>query len=106
MIGQPDENQVLSRQLGRELLQRALDRVQRAQNELDLACADISTILGGVKIWRKSGKVSDQVKAFWYELDRFQGKMEDKGGALADGTTVKAALRRAAADPPQAERAG
>lgn len=48
---------------------RALDAIQRAQNNLDEASQALSSICHGAAKCRKAGKVRDQVHALWYAID-------------------------------------
>lgn len=49
-------------------IERALRHIQNAQAELDRACAELSTLRRGLRIWRQTCKLSDQVKAQWYRV--------------------------------------
>lgn len=50
----------------------ALAHIQRAQDELSSACADLSAICGGAPVWKKCHALTDRVHAFWYVVDRFR----------------------------------
>lgn len=55
-------------------VRRALAHIQEAQGRLDLACAELSKLMGGIPVWRATGKVSDRVRQLWYQVERFRGR--------------------------------
>jgi len=55
-------------------IRSALVRIERAQNELDAACSDLSSIIGLVREWEALGKLSSRVQAFWHRLNGLQQK--------------------------------
>jgi hypothetical protein len=74
---------------------KALEHIERAQNELAAACAELSAITGGaISFWRKSSKLSHTCRSLWYALEgypRFRWKLDgmhaeeaaaEKGGGL------------------------
>jgi hypothetical protein len=71
-------------------LRSALKRVEAAQNELNEACSEISSILGLVREWEAIGKLADQVKAFWHRLNR----VHPKSGAWDLDETAKQGMWR------------
>jgi hypothetical protein len=56
----------------RDRISNAMDRIQRAQNELASACADLSALRGGVPVWRACSALHDKVHALWYRVDTFR----------------------------------
>lgn len=51
---------------------RALRLIEQAQNDLNSACADLSTLNGGVPVWKATGAMADRVKALWYRVHNFR----------------------------------
>lgn len=79
----------------------SLEHVQRAQDELSSACADLSALCGGSPLWNACHKLTDKVHAFWYRVDRFRAI----GRYHLDDMNVDGILRRdaqAAASPRRA----
>lgn len=74
----------------------AMQRIERAQNELASACADLSAIRGGVPIWKACSSLTDRVKAYWYRVETFRraGKF---GLDDLHTETLRQSLERAAA---------
>ena len=68
----PDE---LTKAEAQRRVYSALDRIQRAQEELGRANADLSNLLGGgaPKLSDNAGKVYDQVHALWYAVAELRG---------------------------------
>lgn len=52
-------------------IQRAMQHIENAQNELHSACAELSAITHGAPMWRATGKLADKVHAFWYRVKDF-----------------------------------
>lgn len=50
-------------------IEKAQGRVEAAQTQMELACQELSSIIGMVPAWNKASKLHDQIKAFWYKLD-------------------------------------
>lgn len=48
---------------------RALEHVQRAQDEMDLALAQLSSIRGALPMGERGRKVREAIRSFWYRLD-------------------------------------
>lgn len=46
----------------------ALVHLQRAQDELNAACAKLSSLVGVLPQWRRAGTLADQVRALWYRV--------------------------------------
>ncbi len=59
------------RTAARMRVESAMAHIERAQNELSSACADLSAITGGVPIWTACHKMTDKVHAFWYRVQNF-----------------------------------
>lgn len=53
-------------------IDRALQLIEQAQNDLNSACADLSTLNGGVPVWKATGAMADRVKALWYRVHNFR----------------------------------
>jgi len=71
-------------------VQLALERIERAQNELGAACSELSSLLGGVPVWNATGKLCDKVKALWYRVEHFR-----RGGRFKlDSLSAEAEARR------------
>lgn len=77
----------------RERVQRAMTLIERAQNDLGAACAELSALEGGIPVWTACHKLTDKVHAFWYRVERFR----NGGRYKLDGTNVEALQRRLAA---------
>lgn len=60
----------------------ALQRIERAQNDLDDACSDISRVIGLVDEWEAIGAESTRVKALWHRLNNMASPA---GGWKLDG---------------------
>lgn len=78
------------RAAARERANRALALIERAQNDLASACAELSTLEGGVPVWNACHKMTDQVHAFWYRVERFR----NGGRYKLDRTHAEALQRR------------
>lgn len=76
-----------------ERVRRALAMIERAQNELASACAELSALEGGAPVWNACHKLTDKVHAFWYRVDSFR----QRGRFKLDGTNVEGLARRLAA---------
>lgn len=55
-------------QAAKQRLDNALELIQRAQADLDRACAELSTLRGAITTWRATGKLSNKVKTLWYRV--------------------------------------
>jgi hypothetical protein len=53
-------------------VRRALDHIQRAQEEIGRASAELSSLIGGIPVWKAAGKLYDQVHRFWYRVEAFR----------------------------------
>lgn len=51
---------------------RALQLIEQAQGDLNSACADLSTLVGGVPVWKATSTMADKVKALWYRVHNFR----------------------------------
>lgn len=60
-----------------ERVRKALDHIQAAQGQLDRACAELSTLVGGIPAWRRVSKLYDSVHAEWYKVKGFAD--QDRG---------------------------
>lgn len=49
-------------------LREAARRVEVAQHELERAAADLSSIVGGIPLWTKSARLSEQCHALWARI--------------------------------------
>ena len=47
----------------------ALDRIQAAQRELELACQALSPVVGAMPDWEHLSKLTDRVQAEWHRLN-------------------------------------
>jgi len=70
----------------------ALERIERAQGELASACADLSSLVGGIPVWRATSKLHDRVKALWHRVENFRRL----GRFQLDSVNVEALERREA----------
>lgn len=77
----------------RERVQRAMTLIERAQNDLGAACAELSALEGGIPVWTACHKLTDKVHAFWYRVDSFR----QRGRFKLDGANVEGLARRLAA---------
>jgi hypothetical protein len=59
----------MAEKLAAERIALALTKIERAQNLLSEAAAELSPILGMVKQWDKLCKLGDKCKENWYALD-------------------------------------
>ncbi len=58
-----------NRKIASELrVQKALERIEAAQNLLSTACADLSAIVGAITPWKKASKLSDKCHDLWREI--------------------------------------
>ena len=69
---------------------RALALIEQAQNDLGSACAELSALEGGMRVWNACRKLTDRVHEFWYRIDGFRAS----GRFKLDGTNVAALARR------------
>ena len=53
-------------------VQRAMELIETAQNNLASACAELSTLEGAVSPWKACSKLTDKVHKFWYDVKRFR----------------------------------
>jgi len=60
--------------LAAERIARALAKIERAQNLLCEAAADLSPILGMVQQWKQVCNLGDKCKERWYSLDGVRRK--------------------------------
>lgn len=51
---------------------RACELIERAQNDLDTACAELSGLVGGVTVWKATSQMGDRVKALWSKVNGFR----------------------------------
>ena len=90
----------------------ALELIENAQSQLSEACVKLSTVVGGVPVWRATDKLTDKVRSHWYRVDGFK-----QGGKFRlDDMTIEAIERRerfegpapavSSADQLTAERSG
>jgi hypothetical protein len=82
-------------------------RIERAQNELSAACADLSAIVGAITNWGRASKLSSACKALWYRLDgcdrtRWKWKLD---GMHGDARAAAVAAAEAAADAIRSDKA-
>ena len=81
-------------QAARARVTKALEHIERAQNELASACGELSALNGGVPVWTACHKLTDRVHAFWHRVESFRN-----GGRFSlDSTNVEALARRLAAE--------
>jgi len=66
--------QAIAEKLAEERIARALAKIERAQNLLYEAAADLSPIYGMVKQWERVCGLGVKCKALWYALDRDRQK--------------------------------
>ena len=62
------EREELAKKLAAERIQRALEKIERAQNLLNEAAAELCPIVGLVRQWNQISKLGDDCKARWYAL--------------------------------------
>lgn len=60
-------------------VQRALDRIEAAQNQIGEACSELSGICGAHPEWERLGKLYDKIKAHWYDTRDRLGAKHDAG---------------------------
>lgn len=66
--------------------------IEKAQNDLDSACAELSALVGGVPVWTATRKMTERVHSLWYKVDAFR-----KAGRYGlDSVNVEALERRRA----------
>jgi hypothetical protein len=53
-------------------LQRALELIERAQNDVASACAELSALDGGVPTWKAANQLHERIRALWYRVDKFR----------------------------------
>lgn len=56
--------------LAGERIERALQKVERAQNLLGEAAAELSPIIGMVNLWKKACRLGDETQSYWHRLSR------------------------------------
>jgi len=71
---EPANLQQIARAVAEDRIRHAMELIEQAQNDLALACAELSAVTGGVPIWRATSKLHDRVKAHWYRVDAFRGR--------------------------------
>jgi hypothetical protein len=71
-------------------IRRAMDHVEHAQRELELACQDLCDIKGALPLWTALGVLGNRVHAAWGRLARFV----EKGRYDLDGLAREAFARR------------
>jgi len=79
----------------------AMEAVQRAQDELGTACANLSALCYGYKLQTETSKLYDKVRAHWYRLQDFRSS----GRYVLDDTNIEALLERQAARRPRIDLA-
>lgn len=52
-------------------IERAMQLIEEAQNKLASACAELSSISGGVAVWKATSKLHDQTHTHWYRIQTF-----------------------------------
>ena len=52
----------------------ALQHIEAAQGLMASACAELSTLEGAIPMWEKASKMHDDIKAFWYCVNRSRGQ--------------------------------
>lgn len=86
--------QRLRKYLAEQNISSALDSIQRAQHALDLACSELSPVVGAIPEWKRASRLSDQAKALFYAVKNRQQKLHGEGGPLVDDSTVDRKLAR------------
>lgn len=56
----------------RRRMEKALAHIEAAQGQLNDACAELSTLIGAIPVWKAAGTLADRVKAFWYRVRAMQ----------------------------------
>lgn len=67
-------------------IEKALDRIERAQVELNAACAELSPLVGLIPEWKRVGALADRVKVQWHRLENIRRKR--KPGVRLDSETA------------------
>jgi hypothetical protein len=49
-------------------VQRALELIERAQHDLEAACAELSPIVGGNAMWRRTGALATKAHDLWRKV--------------------------------------
>lgn len=70
-MAKPTEEQI--KQATKARIHAALAAIQRAQNELGIACGHLSALQWAAPKHTRASKLYDKVHAFWYEVDRLYG---------------------------------
>lgn len=78
-------------------IRKALALIERAQNDLSSACAELSAITYGCPVWKATSGMTDKVHALWYRVHNF--RMRGKFGL--DSMNTEALARRLASPPSQ-----
>jgi hypothetical protein len=99
----PMEKDKLAEKLAAERIHRALQKIERAQNMLNEAAAELCPIVGMVRQWNQLSKLGEDCKARWYAL---RGEILKKSFQV-DATCLEAHLqavsRPAHRSPEQAD---
>jgi hypothetical protein len=59
---------------------QALELIERAQHDLERACAELSAIVGAVPLWERTSKVAQKAHDLWRALayrDRRRWRLDD-----------------------------
>ena len=99
MSGMPDDRLRAETELR---IRHALARIQRAQDDLNGACSDLSAICGGIPMWRATSKMADRVRALWYRVEalRMKARHQPRLRIRLDDTNIEGILRREAERVP------
>lgn len=55
--------------VARERVQQALILIERAQNDLNSARIELSEVTHLSRLWKDGGKLYDDVKAYWHDVN-------------------------------------
>lgn len=74
-------------------VRKALEHIERAQRELSDASSTLSSVEGVLDQWELLGKLYDQVKAAWHDLNSVPDDKVDLDEMSKDSWTKKNASR-------------
>lgn len=78
-------------------VRRALESIERAQNELASACGELSALEGANPVWKACAVLTDRVHKFWYRVSDFRAA----GKFKLDRTHIEALQRTRQQAHPQ-----
>lgn len=82
------------RESAKARLRNAMVHIERAQNELDRACQELSPITWGDPLYTACGKIRERVHTFWYRVKNFRDTNKKYG---LDASNIEALAKQIAA---------